>query len=149
MAMGSSWVKQFMYGCFGLVPEEGEGTAERDARDYLRRRESEALAVAVFDFFNLAISEGRNPWYVPTVKAALLAKRPWLIVLCRSCDTLIDLDMRVKPRPPSATILMPLAEVRCPRCSGHGRPSIYRLSEGPTPTVSKPPYIPPDPRKPW
>jgi hypothetical protein len=45
---------------------------------------------------------------------------------------LIDLDLRVKPRPPEATVLMAFRDIRCPRCNGHGRPKILRLAEWPS-----------------
>jgi hypothetical protein len=138
--MPSKWPTQFMYALFGMTPPEAE---ERHwIEDYARAKEDRAIAEAVVKFFNMLVGQGREPWFVPTVKAAILARHPWLIVLCQSCDTVIDLDMRMKPRHAAATILMPFSEVRCPRCNGHGRPTILRLAPGPMPTVSKPPYMP-------
>jgi hypothetical protein len=52
-----------------------------------------------------------------------------LIIGCDSCSTVVDLDLRVKPRDPSIPIA--LRDVQYPRCNGHGiialarHPSIY------------------------
>ena len=45
-----------------------------------------------------------------------------LVVACDSCDTVVDLDLRVKPRDPEASIRVVLRDAQCPRCNGHGRP---------------------------
>jgi hypothetical protein len=91
------------------------------------RHRSRQDAQAIVGLFNAALAASRKPMFMPTIEAAVLAKHPWLIVLCRSCDTIIDLDVWMKPRPPMATILMAFAEIRCPRCNGHGRPAILRF----------------------
>ena len=38
-------------------------------------------------------------WFRPKIAAALTSKHHWLIVACDGCDTVVDLDLRVKPRP--------------------------------------------------
>jgi hypothetical protein len=142
----SKWVRKFIWAQFGLEPPPDDEDRAAWARDALREHEDRAIAGAVVEFFNLALAEGREPWFMPTVRGAIMAGHPWLIVLCRSCDTVIDMEMRVKPRPRMATILMPFSEVRCPRCNGHGRPAILRLAPQPEPTLSPPPYMPNRPR---
>ena len=44
-------------------------------------------------------------WFWPKIAAALTSKHHWLIIVCDSCDTLVDLDLRVKPRDPEASIV--------------------------------------------
>ena len=44
------------------------------------------------------------------------------------CDSVVDLDLRVKPRDPEASIRVALRDVQCPRCNGHGRPRIIALA---------------------
>ena len=85
--------------------------AERDALVTLRR-------------FNARLSTKRSAWFWPKVAAALTAKHPWLVIACDSCGTVVDLDLRVKPRDPEASIRVALRDVRCPRCNGDGRPRI-------------------------
>lgn len=40
----------------------------------------------------------------PKVTAAITAKHPWLVIACDSCGTVVDLDLRVKPRDPEASV---------------------------------------------
>jgi hypothetical protein len=69
---------------------------------------------------------------VAPIIAALTTKHHWLIINCDSCGTVIDLDLRVKPRDPEASIRVALREFQCPRCNGSGRPRIVALSKHPS-----------------
>jgi hypothetical protein len=62
------------------------------------------------------------------IGAAIAALHPWVVIACDSCDSLIDLDLRMKRRDPEASISVVLHDVRCPRCNGHGRPRIAGLA---------------------
>ena len=93
--------------------------AWRDERD----------ALATVRHFNAKLSAGSAVWFWPKIAAALTAKHPWLAVACDSCGTVIELDLRMKPRDPDASIRVALRDVRCPRCNGHGRPRIVALSQ--------------------
>ncbi len=50
----------------------------------------------------------------------------------RQLRTVVDLDLRVKPRDAEASIRVALRDVRCPRCNGHGRPRIIALARHPS-----------------
>ena len=93
-----------------------EQQAQREALDAVRR-------------FNATMSAGGRAWFWPTVAAALVSKHHWLVVACDSCDTVVDLDLRVKPRDPDASVRVALRDVLCPRCNGHGRPRIAGLAQ--------------------
>jgi len=93
--------------------------AERDALAAVRR-------------FNAILSTKRTAWFWPKIAAALVSKHHWLVIACDACDTVTDLDLRVKPRDPEASIRVVLREVRCPRCNGHGRPRIIALAQQPS-----------------
>ena len=93
--------------------------AERDALATVRR-------------FNAILSTKRTAWFWPKIAAALVSKHHWLVIACDACDTVTDLDLRVKPRDPEASIRVVLREVRCPRCNGHGRPRIIALAQQPS-----------------
>jgi hypothetical protein len=82
--------------------------------------------------FNVILSAKVRTWFWPTVAAALVSKHHWLVIACDSCGTLVDLDLRVKPRDPEASIRVALRDVRCPRCNGHGRMRIVALARGPS-----------------
>lgn len=102
-------------------------TTERMKRAW----EAEADAREAVQAFNARLEQGRAIWAWPTVAAALTAKHPWVTIVCESCDGVADLDLRMKPRAPEASVQAVLNEVKCPRCNGHGRPRIKRLVEGP------------------
>ncbi|MGC1892273.1 MAG: hypothetical protein WA763_01065, partial [Pseudolabrys sp.] len=43
-------------------------------------------------------------WFWPKIAAALTSKHHWLVINCDSCVTVMDLDLRVKPRDLDASI---------------------------------------------
>src|SRR5262245_5180460 len=66
------------------------------------------------------------------LQRALTLKHHWLLINCDSCGTVVDLDLRVKPRDPEASIRVVLRDVQCPRCNGYGRPRIIALARYPS-----------------
>ena len=100
--------------------------------DMRRAWAAEREALGIVRAFNARLSVKKSAGFWPTVATALTAKHPWLVVACDSCGTVVDLDLRVKPRDPEASIRVALREVRCPRCNGHGRPRIAGLARRPS-----------------
>jgi hypothetical protein len=98
------------------------------------RREQQAHdeALDAVRRFNAMVSAGGRAWFWPTVVAALASKHHWLVVACDACETVVDLDLRVKRRDPDTSVRVALREVRCPRCNGHGRPRIIGLARHPS-----------------
>ena len=90
------------------------------------RREWEAQrgALATVRRFNAILSAKGYVWFWPKIAAALTSKHHWLIINCDSCGTVVDLDLRIKPHDPEASVRVALRDVQCPRCNGHGRPRI-------------------------
>ena len=78
---------------------------ERMKRDWQAQRE----ALAVVRRFNAANGKA---WFWPKIAAALVSKHHWLVINCDSCGTVVDLDLRVKPRN-----LRPASVWRCAGCS--------------------------------
>src|SRR5262249_23781957 len=68
------------------------------------RREWEAQrgSLATVRRFNATLSAKGYVWFWPKIAAALTSKYHWLVIACDSCDTVVDLDLRVKPRDPEA-----------------------------------------------
>jgi Fe2+ or Zn2+ uptake regulation protein len=95
------------------------------------RREWEAQrgSLATVRRFNATLSAKGYVWFWPKIAAALTSKHHWLIINCDSCGTVIDLDLRVKPRDAEVSIRVALRDVQCPRCNGHGRPRIIALAQ--------------------
>jgi hypothetical protein len=50
----------------------------------------------------------------------------------RRWRTVVDLDLRVKPRDADASIRVALRDVRCSRCNGRGGPRILALALPPS-----------------
>jgi hypothetical protein len=98
------------------------------------RREWEAKrdALATVRRFNARLSAKSYSWFWPKIAAALTSKHHWVVINCDSCGTVVDLDLRVKPRDPEASIRVALRDVRCPRCNGYGRPRIIALARHPS-----------------
>jgi hypothetical protein len=99
-----------------------------DAARWERERQDHSDAVAAVEVFNDRLAAKKPVWAWPTIGAALRSKFIWLIVACDSCGLILDLDLRVKPRDPDASIRVALRDVKCPRCNGHGRPRIVSLA---------------------
>jgi len=93
---------------------------------------AERDALAVVRRFNAKLSAGRAVWFWPKIGAALASRHPWVVIACDSCGGVTDLDLRMKPRDPEASIRVVLKDVRCPRCNGHGRPRITALTALPS-----------------
>ena len=108
--------------------DEIRDNVTRMKRDFADHR----AALATVRRFNAALSAGGRAWFWPKIAAALVSKHHWLVITCDSCDSVVDLDLRVKPRDPEASVRVALRDVRCPRCNGHGRPRVVALSRWPS-----------------
>ena len=97
-----------------------------------RAREAERDAMATVRRFNAILSAKGYAWFWPKITAAITARHPWLVIACDSCATVVELDLRMKPRDPEASIRVALRDARCPRCNGHGRPRIMALARQPS-----------------
>jgi len=81
--------------------------------------------------FNVILSTKGYSWFWPKIAAALTSKHHWLVINCDKI-TVVDLDLRMKPRDPEASVRVALRDVQCPRCNGHGRPCIIALARHPS-----------------
>jgi hypothetical protein len=91
----------------------------RDNVTRMRREwEAQRNALATVCRFNAILSAKGYVWFWPKIAAALTSKHHWLIIACDSCGTVVDLDLRVKPRDPEASVRVALRDVQCPRCNG-------------------------------
>jgi hypothetical protein len=97
-----------------------------------REWQQQRAALATVPRFNALLSTKKYTWFWPKISAALTAKHPWLIIACDSCGTVIDLDLRVKPRDVEASIRLALRDARCARCNGLGRTRIVALARQPS-----------------
>jgi hypothetical protein len=118
------------------MPERYRGSRNDEVRSNVERMQqawaAERDALATVRCFNARLSAKRAVWFWPKITAAITAIHLWLVIACDSCGTIVDFDLRVKPRDPEASIRVALRKVRCPRCNGHGRPRIIALSRNPS-----------------
>ena len=117
------------------MPEQYRRPRSEVIRDVERMRRAwadERIARATVRRFNAALKVRPSAGFWPTVATALTAKFHWVVILCDSCGGVTDLDLRVKPRDPEASVRVTLKDVRCPRCNGHGRPRIIGLAQRPS-----------------
>ena len=77
-----------------------------------REWEAQRNALATVRRFNATLSAKGCVWFWPKIAAALTSKHHWLVINCDSCGTVVDLDLRVKPRDPEASI-----RVACVTCN--------------------------------
>jgi hypothetical protein len=83
--------------------------ADVAARDEARR---------VVDRWNRAIAAGRDIWWSPTMRAAIVAGTPWLDVYCPGCRTSRAIDIRAIDRHPFASVGSLVLGLRCAWCPG-------------------------------
>jgi hypothetical protein len=83
-----------------IVPMQREWEAQPHALTTVRR-------------FNAELSAKGPAWFWPKISAAITSKHHWLVIACDSCGTVVDLDLRMKPRDAEASIRVALRDVRC------------------------------------
>lgn len=98
-----------------------------------------ADAIAAIQQFNARVKARLGTVAWPTIGAALLSKHHWAHIHCRACDTITEMDLRVKRRDAVQPVCIILSDVRCPRCNGHGRPVIAALWKFPEPIAEERP----------
>jgi len=87
----------------------GYNACNDEIRDNITRMrqewEAQRGALATVRRFNATLSAKGYVWFWPKIAAALTSKHHWLVIACDSCETVVDLDLRVKPRDPEESIL--------------------------------------------
>ena len=66
--------------------------------------EAERDALATVRRFDARLSAKGSAWFWPKIAAAITAKHPWLVTAYGSRGTVVDLDLRVKPRDTEASV---------------------------------------------
>src|SRR5262245_2995914 len=80
-----------------------------------REWETQPGTLATVRRFNATLSANGYVWFWPKIAAALTSKHHWLVIACESCGAVVDLDLRMKPRDPEASVR--LEELRGPLCT--------------------------------
>ena len=100
----------------------GVRTRGYDLAAYLRNHAADQAAqddaARVIDRWNRDLADGREMWWSPTIRAALVAGTPWLEVYCPGCQTIRAIDIRTIDRHPMASIGSLVLGLRCSWCPG-------------------------------
>jgi hypothetical protein len=101
-----------------------------------RSRAEEAAARAeaerVVEHWNRDIRMGRDVWWSPTIRCAIVAGSPWLDVHCPGCGTSRMIDVRTVDRHPLASVGSLVLGLRCSWCQGAGpMPKVLGLHTDP------------------
>jgi hypothetical protein len=89
-----------------------------------RNRAEEAATRAdaerVVERWNRDLRSGRDLWWSPTIRCAVVAGAPWLDVHCPGCGTSRMIDVRTIDRHPLASVGSLVLGLRCSWCQGAG-----------------------------
>jgi hypothetical protein len=86
------------------------------------RAEAEAAVAEtrrVVERWNQELAAGRDIWWSPTIRAAIVAGMPWLDVYCSGCKTSRAIDIRTIDRHPLASVRSLVLGLRCSWCGGN------------------------------
>ena len=72
----------------------------------------------IIERWNRVIAAGKDVWWSPTIRAAIVAGTPWLDVHCAGCDTIRALDIRALDRHPLASVGSLVLGLKCSWCPG-------------------------------
>jgi hypothetical protein len=101
----------------------GTRTRLPDMRAKWRRAEETAAraeAERVVEHWNRDVRIGRDVWWSPTIRSAIVAGTPWLNVHCPGCGTSRMIDVRAIDRHPLASVGSLVLGLRCSWCQGAG-----------------------------
>jgi hypothetical protein len=88
-----------------------------------------AEARRVVERWNEELAAGRDLWWSPTIRAAIVGGTPWLDVHCPGCQTSRALDIRTIDRHPLASVGSLVLGLRCSWCGGAApMPKIHGLN---------------------
>ena len=95
-------------------------------------RRIDAFAGRVVDLWNARLARGAETLLIPTIGAAVRARRPYLTYQCPACLMIGDADIRSFERHPGASIQSLIPALRCPRCPDGPHARLIRLSDAAT-----------------
>lgn len=88
---------------------DAERAFDQATRDEARR---------VIERWNTDLAAGRDAWWSPTIRCAVVAGMPWLDVYCPGCGTSRAMDIRTIDRHPLASVGSLVLGLKCSWCPG-------------------------------
>jgi uncharacterized protein YlaI len=98
------------------IARDAEVNAEEIARQTATVREDLEFAGDVVDIWNSRLAAGRELFLSPTLRAAILARKPYLTFYCPACHVTGRVDLRTIDRHRGASITSLIPALSCRRC---------------------------------
>jgi hypothetical protein len=98
------------------ITRDREANAEEIARQTVTVRDDLAFAGRVVDIWNSRLAGGRELFLSPTIRAAVLARKPYLTFYCPACGVTGRIDLRKIDRHPGTSITSLIPALSCERC---------------------------------
>jgi hypothetical protein len=99
---------------------------EAIARQTATVHEDLQFAGQVVDIWNSRLAAGRELFFTPTIRAAVLARTPMLSFVCPACGVTGTADLRKLDRHPQTSLTSLIPSLSCQRCRPN--PPFARLS---------------------
>jgi hypothetical protein len=98
------------------LARDREVNAEEIAHQTATVREDLEFAGDVVDIWNSRLAAGRELFLSPTIRAAILARKPFLTFYCPACHVTGRVDLRKIDRHRGTSITSLIPELSCRRC---------------------------------
>jgi len=98
------------------IARDAEVNAEEIARQTATVREDLEFAGDVVDIWNSRLAAGRELFLSPTIRAAILAHKPYLTFYCPACHVTGRVDLRTIDRHRGTSITSLIPALSCRRC---------------------------------
>ena len=101
------------------IARDADVNAEDIARQIATVREDLEFAGDVVEIWHSRLAAGRELFFAPTIRAAILARRPYLTFYCPACGVTGRVDLRKIDRHRGTSITSLIPALSCRRCVPH------------------------------
>jgi hypothetical protein len=101
------------------IARDAESNAEEIAHQRATVREDLEFAGEVVNIWNSRLAAGRELFLSPTIRAAILARKPYLKFYCPACHVTGRVDLRKIDRHRGTSITSLIPALSCRRCVPH------------------------------
>jgi len=101
------------------IQRDADVNAEEIAHQITTVREDLEFAGQVVDIWNSRLAAGRELFLSPTIRAAILARKPYLKFYCPACHVTGRVDLRTIDRHRGTSITSLIPALSCRRCIPH------------------------------
>jgi hypothetical protein len=98
------------------VRRDADVNREEIARQTRIVRDDLEMVANVVEVWNSRLAAGRELFYSPTIRAAILARTPILTFVCPACQVTGSVDLRRLDRHPKTNVTSLIPSLSCRRC---------------------------------